>query len=282
MGHVSIAGMTDHRVRHTARRVRQTFVTFDNPVHLLTAAAISRVLRRPSDLLFRVEGVAVTAPATRGAVFPVYEVFAEDTYRLAWFTDGLRDNPVALDIGAHVGSFSLAFASQHPEARVDAYEASPTTASYLRRSIDASGRTSTVRCHAEALSAIEGFIEFSDNDSCSPLNTVTDRLGGARTRVPSVTLATAFERLDGHVDLVKIDAEGVEYDLVLGSDPALWFGVSRVVLEYHEVPGHGKTELAGFFARAGLELLAHEPMVGNPNEGLMWFTRHPPERSSPE
>ena len=263
------------RLRHTTHRAHQTVTTFDNPVELLSAAARSRLLRRPSGLVFRVNGVAVVAPASRGAVFPVYEVFAEDTYRLAWFSRGLGESPVALDIGAHVGSFSLAFASLFQHARVDAYEASATTAAYLQRSIDASGRSSRVRCHAEALSATEGFVDFTDDDTCSPLNTVTDRYDGARSRVPSVTLATAFERLGGHVDLVKIDAEGVEYDLVLRSTPELWSGVRRVVLEYHEVPGHGQDELVGFFAGVGLEPVAHEPMLGNPREGLMWFARPP-------
>ena len=75
--------------------------------------------------------------------------------------------------------------------------------------------------------------------------------------------------------MVKIDAEGVEYDIVLTSEPELWSGVLRVVLEYHEVPGRGRTVPAAFFTQAGLDLVAHEPMSGNPNEGLMSFARPP-------
>jgi FkbM family methyltransferase len=266
---------TAQHVRHAARRARQTFATFDNPVQLLALSARSRLPGRTPDLMFHVDGVTVTAPASRGAIFPIYEVFAEDVYRLGWFASDLGGNPVALDIGAHVGSFSLAFASRHPQARVAAYEASPQTASYLQRSVATSGLLGRVSCYAEAISTVAGFIDFTDDDTCSPLNAVTPRHDGQLTRVPSVTLETAFERLDGGVDLVKIDAEGVEYDIVLASEPALWASVSRVVLEYHEVQGRGREQLVTFFSEAGLRLVAHEPMIGNPNEGLMWFARAP-------
>ena len=124
-------------------------------------------------------------------------MFAEDCYRLTWFTGDLGDAPTALDVGSHVGSFSLAFASLHARAQVDAYEASPTTATYLQRSIAASGRCESVRCRAEAISTTEGLIEITDDDTCSPLNTVTERYGGLRTPVPSISLETAFKRLGG-------------------------------------------------------------------------------------
>lgn len=202
-------------------------------------------------------------------------MFAEDTYRLGWVTQGLGHGPRALDIGAHVGSFSLAFARRLPYSRVAAYEASPTTAGYLRRNVEASGMSKRVSCHAEAISNVAGTIRFADNDGCSPLNAVSGRFGGRVIQVPSVTLETAFQRLGGRVDFVKIDAEGAEYDMVLTTPPEMWRGVSRVVLEYHEVEGHNEQELIGFFAAAGLRAARQEPMHGNPKEGLLWFSQVP-------
>src|SRR5215210_3800112 len=98
------------RMRHAAHRARQTFDTFDNPAALLWSAARSRLPGRTPVMTFRVDGVAVNAPASPGAIFPIYEVFAEDVYRLDWFTSDLGDTPGVLDIGAHVGAFSLAIA----------------------------------------------------------------------------------------------------------------------------------------------------------------------------
>jgi FkbM family methyltransferase len=248
---------------------------FDNPVQLLASAAIGKARRGAGDLVFRSGELTVATPTSRGAVFPIYEVFAEDTYRLAWITQAITHGAHALDVGAHVGSFSLAFARRVPHARVAAYEASPTTARYLRRNVRASRMGDRVSCHAEAISEVAGTIEFADNDCCSPLNARSGRFGGTVIHVPSVRMETAFQRLDDHVDFVKIDAEGAEYDMVLSSPPNLWHSVSRVVLEYHDVEGHSEGELIDFFAAAGLRVADQEPMLGNPREGLLWFSRAP-------
>lgn len=264
---------TLERVRHAGHRARQTMAHFDNPIQVLGSATLGKLRGGGGDLVFRSGDITLATPSSRGAVFPIYEVFAEDTYRLGWITQGIGKSPRALDIGAHVGSFSLAFAHRVPDARVAAYEASPTTAGYLRRNVEASGMSDRVSCHAEAISDVAGTIGFADNDSCSPLNALSGRFGGTIIQVPSLTLETAFHRIGGRVDFVKIDAEGAEYDMVLTSRPDMWRSVSRIVLEYHEVEGRSEQELICFFAAAGLGVAHQEPMYGNPKEGLLWFSK---------
>jgi FkbM family methyltransferase len=168
-----------------------------------------------------------------------------------------------------------------PDSVGAAYEASPTTARYLQRNLAASGVTGRVTCHAEAISDVEGIIEFADNDRCSPLNALSGRFGGTMVQVPSITMTTAFHRLGGQVDVVKLDAEGAEYAMVLSSPSDMWRGVSRVVLEYHQVEGHHPRELIEFFAEAGLKVVAQEPMIGNPQEGLLWLSADPLPARSP-
>jgi hypothetical protein len=74
-------------------------------------------------------------------------------------------------------------------------------------------------------------------------------------------------------DIVKIDTEGGEYDMVLGSDPADWAGVRRVVLEYHDLPGHSWEELEAFFTSAGLSLVHREKFLDR--LGMAWLSRDP-------
>jgi FkbM family methyltransferase len=261
------------RARHGLRRISQTRSAFDNPAAVLTTMAWSAVRGGERDVRFAVNGAAVLAPARRGAVFPVYEVFAEDVYRLSLLTDGLPSRPRVLDIGAHVGSFSVATANAVPDAEIWAYEASPTTATYLAATVAASGLDSRVHVRPEALAAEIGTVTLSDAGICSPLSSTTKRSGNATVTVPSITVAEAFERCGGSADLVKIDAEGVEYDILLLSDADLWAGVSRLVLEYHEVDGRSPEQIIQRLAGIGLQLVAREAMIGNPREGTMWFRR---------
>ncbi|HET7735958.1 MAG TPA: FkbM family methyltransferase [Nocardioidaceae bacterium] len=258
------------RARHAARRVRQTVTDFDNGAALLTGMARGRLAGTPDELTFRVDGLAVTVPNRKGARVPVYEVFAEDAYRLGWFLSGLGDAPVVVDIGGHVGCFSLAVASRLPGARVSAYEASPSTAAYLERNVAANALTGRISTHATAVGPTAGFLEFADNDGGSALNGLTSPQGSTVIKVPCVTVAEAFDAAGGP-DLVKIDTEGAEYALVLASAPETWAAVRRVVLEYHDVPQHSWGELETFFARAGLHQVAHLPE--NSRQGTVWLSR---------
>ncbi len=261
-----------HRVRHGARRVRQTWTDFENGGQLLARIASAPLTGRPAEIGFRVDDdLTVTVPNRPGARVPVYEVFAEDAYRLPWFTGDLGPDAVAVDIGGHVGCFALAFARQHPQGRVASFEASPATAAYLERNVGDNGLDGRVLPHRLAVSDAEGTLEFADNAGGSSLNGLTAPEGAATISVPCVTIAQALALAGKPVDVVKIDTEGAEYAMVLASAPEDWAEVQRVVLEYHDVPGHGWPELASFFTAAGFREVGHQPE--NPRQGTVWLAR---------
>jgi FkbM family methyltransferase len=201
---------------------------------------------------------------------PVYEVFAEDTYRMDELAAGMPDRPVVLDIGAQIGCFSLAAATRFPGVTVHAYEASPSTARWLERNVRDNDLSDRVTAYAVAVSDHDGTLELSDNVHASALNGLTSTEGSLVT-VPCRTFASVVADAGGQVDLVKLDTEGAEYAIVLGSRPEDWAGVRTLVMEYHDVPGHSWPELAAFLAEAGLREAAHEPT--GPRQGTVWLRR---------
>ena len=253
-----------------ARRVRQTFAFANGPGVLAGLGSSLTPWRRP-ELRFRTRGgLMIACPNHAGARVPVYEVFAEDAYRMDELVEGLPPQPVVLDIGAQIGCFSLAVARRLPEATVHAYEASPSTARWLERNVRDNALGSRVTAYAVAVSDHEGTLELADNVHASALNGLTATQGSLVT-VPCRTFAGAVADAGGRVDLVKLDTEGAEYAIVLGSRPEDWSGVRTLVMEYHDVPGHSWAELAAFLADAGLHEVAHEP--AGPRQGTVWLRR---------
>ena len=251
------------------KRVRQTLVDFDNGPSLLAGIAG----RRP-ELHFQVDdSLNITCPNVAGARVPVYEVFAEDAYRLGWFTGDLREDVSAVDIGGHIGCFSMAFARLHPQGRVQTFEASPTTFTFLNRNITDNKFDDRVTVNNTAVSSKVGTLQFADNAGGSGLNGITAPEGSKVIEIPCTTVAAAFGKAGDRVDVVKIDTEGAEYDIVLTSSPADWSGVQRVVMEYHPVDGHSWAELEAFFAEAGLSVVRHEPVTDR--LGTVWLSRTP-------
>jgi FkbM family methyltransferase len=253
-----------------ARRVGQTLSGFRNG-----GSVLAQMARGRDELVFEVDdSLTVTCPNVAGARVPVYEIFVEDSYRLDWFTGDLNGQHVrALDIGGHIGCFSLAFATLHQNARVQTFEASPSTYAFTRRNVDDNGLADRVTVENVAVSDSNGTLAFADNGGGSGLNGVTAPSGTAVIDVPCITFADALSRAGGQVDVVKIDTEGAEYDIVLGSEPTDWKDVQRVVLEYHDVPGRTWNELEQFFTEAGLHAVRQETVT--PQLGTAWLSRTP-------
>lgn len=253
---------------YTLRRMRQTFTVFENGPRLARD-----LIGRSAEVTFRTRsGLEVTVPNVAGAKFPVYEIHGDDVYRLREVLTGLPEDLVALDVGAHVGNFSLALANMAKRAQVHAFEASPSTAHWLARNVAANGMQDRVHAHVIALAGKPGELSFVDNTQGSAHNGLTaPKDTGDLVTVPCLGFAEVLQMAGGHVDLVKMDAEGAEFDVILNSTPADWSTVSSVVMEYHPLAGARWESIVTFLAGVGLEVTRDEPIA--PGLGTAWFRR---------
>lgn len=256
------------RIVRAGRRIRQSFSHFENGPELLWSTL------RSKEMKFRTKsGLTIYAPNVAGARFPVYEINADDVYRLDELLEGLRPDLTAVDIGAHIGSFSTAVCAAVPGATVHAYEASPSTADWLERNVAANDLGDRLFVHRRAVSDHDGELEIVDNGEASAHNGLTAPDGsGAIVSVPCVKFANIYDATGGRIDLVKCDAEGAEYGVILASDAAHWTSVQRVVMEYHPVEGYAFGDLVNFFDSVGLRLVRDEP-ADRPGLGNAWFSR---------
>lgn len=263
------------------RRVAQTPRTFSNWAPILRDMALGRARHGPQTLTFRTRsGIRIDCPNRPGARVPVYEIFAEDCYRLEWFLGPLLHRPIqVLDVGGHVGTFSCRLAQLHPSASVSAFEPSPTTAVYLRRNVEQNGFDQRVTVVERAMASSTGTAVFDDNGAGSGLNglVAAGHATGTATQVETIAFDEAVASASAPVDVVKIDCEGGEFDLVLGSDPQSWASVQRVVIEHHPVAGHSWSELRDWFAGVGLAV-QDEDAFGQ--HGCVWLSREPLTASS--
>lgn len=266
--------MRTRNVGYAVRRMRQTPTLFSNYPAVFAGLVRGATPWAAPEVTFRLRnGCTVVAPNVAGARFPVYEIFADDAYRLDELCAGLAEDLHVLDVGGQIGSFSLAVASLHPAATVHVYEASPTSASYVRRNVEANDLGDRVTVHPAALAGTAGTFTFVDSGTASGHNGLTAPDGlGREVTVPATTFDAAIALLGGRADLVKMDVEGAEYDIILGSDPLSWRSVRRMVMEYHPVPGHDVEELVSFLSEVGLRPVRHQPS-DKPGLGVMWLAR---------
>ena len=152
----------------------------------------------------------------------------------------------ALDVGAHIGSVTVALLLDNPELRVVAIEAVPDNVELLRANLELNGVADRCVILAGAAWKGRGSIDVEYGYTGSELaethayiGSVTpwlDAPGTKRTAtVPIVTLAAALTRTDGQGFVwVKTDCEGAEHVFFKG---AALRKVGTIEGEWHERDG---------------------------------------------
>jgi FkbM family methyltransferase len=175
------------------------------------------------------------SPAEVSAAAPV-DVFD-------WLHDlnGISAKAVLFDVGAHLGETSRRMLSVFPDARVFAFEPFEDSFRQLAASF---GDDPRVDCVPFGMNSQEGSGQLFVNASlqtnsllkAQPVNEEIDPLTTSKDKVP-VTLTTidAFmqQRKIAAIDLLKIDVQGLTYEVLLGAATSL--KEKRVKWVYAEV-----------------------------------------------
>lgn len=231
-------------------------------------AALDRASRR--------RGIAVTVNGDHLRLTPAYATYHAtrgwEPELHAALTRTLEPGACVLDVGAHVGLFTLAAALRiGPTGRVIAFEAAPATVATLRRHVDMNGFGERVEVVSAAVGDVEGEIPFYVGDetmSASITRASLDELRPQRDdapafeiqeiRVPALTLDGFCHRRGVRATCVKIDVEGAELRVLRGAE-AILRSSAEVFCEVHpaqlEAAGGSEDEFVALAARLGRAVL---------------------------
>lgn len=140
-----------------------------------------------------------------------------------------------VDIGANVGFFTIRLSNSHRRLRTTAIEATPSTAAILAKNVELNALNDRVDIFNCAVGSREGrchvFIpKISGHSAASTANLHPEE----ETQVLEVEMKRLDTLLPCNLmkhDLVKIDVEGAEYDVLLGSTRILKEGRPTVFAE---------------------------------------------------
>lgn len=158
---------------------------------------------------------------TDAAIFN--SVFNHNEYKINTF----KDTDVIVDIGAHIGSFSL-LAWEKSCRNIYAYEANIDNFSILKKNTE----NTNIHCYHNAVRG-----NYSSLTLGSVLPPTMPNTGGIavlkKGDVPVKTLNDILAEVGGTIDFVKLDCEGSEYSIIFESDPAIFEHINTIVGEFH-------------------------------------------------
>lgn len=233
---------SSNRTYQSISMLRKTFNNIERPWQLfadrLGLIRTTYPLRTCDGALFELRG----GTSDR---FSIYEVaIRRDYLSLVHINKG----DTVVDIGANIGVFAVTAAKLvGPHGRVIAIEPNTETVARLQRNITINGLSNLAVYEAAVTGEPRPVTLYTGEKSLfSTIMTEVDgrSVSGKLEEVQGLSLTEilAREQLE-HVDLLKVDCEGGEYEIFDTTDPVLWTRVRKIVMETHQVGDRQPAEL---------------------------------------
>jgi FkbM family methyltransferase len=152
------------------------------------------------------------------------------------------DDCVLMDVGAHIGTFSLLAASKVPKGTVYAIEASKESYNYLRLNAKLNNITN-IRPSLLALAGEKGdvFLHHDDGNwghsimhKFSILSLAGNQMSLGGERVPCDTLAGFMDDCGiTKLDFIKFNCEGAEFPIILQTPREVLAKIGKMLVLYH-------------------------------------------------
>lgn len=188
------------------------------------------------------------------------EIFSENCYYLDPLDGeaGLeKEDPVIIDLGAHIGMTTLYFKRLFPQARITAYEPIPANFELLKKNVE-ENQLDKVKLVRAAVAPKSGQIilqePIGEDAWKSGAGIIPGGWKGAQTnkqiRIEAVGIR---EVINGRVDLLKMDIEGMEYEVIRNMGAKIR-SIGRMIIEVHPRKDHRAEEIKKILLQNGFEI----------------------------
>lgn len=158
------------------------------------------------------------------AFFDTYkEIFEKEIYRF----NSINDKQLIIDCGTNMGLSLLFFSVNYPNAQIYGFEPDKFILPYLKRNIQTQ-QMNNVQLHEKAVWNSNTILDFYTDKGMG------GRIDSYSNQIPIKIEAIRLKEFIGtnHVDFLKIDIEGAEYDVMIDCEPIL-NQIDNIFIEYH-------------------------------------------------
>jgi FkbM family methyltransferase len=182
------------------------------------------------------DGARFNVRVNTSDILVVWEIWKAKIYDDARFPIQAED--VVVDIGAHIGGFSIRAARQAKRGQVHAYEASGRNHVMLEKN-KLLNKVENLFIHNQAVSDRCGELKFFMPSNNGALGSLMQESDSPMETVQATTLTDIVQENNlKQIDYLKMDVEGAEYDILFNCPAKALLKVHRIVMEYHEFEGH--------------------------------------------
>jgi FkbM family methyltransferase len=161
----------------------------------------------------------------------LYEIYGEKKQEKIKFK---QISGVIIDIGAHIGIFSIKFAKKYKE-EVYAIEPEKENFEKLKTNIKLNNLQKNIHPIRIAIFDKKGFMRLGLSQFGSGAHSLFNKTGITSERVRVTTLDYMRKKLNKKIALIKIDTEGSEYKILMSSLKTLKKDKPKLIIETHPI-----------------------------------------------
>ena len=192
---------------------------------------------------------------------------------------------IVVDIGAHIGTFSIMAGQKTGETgKVYAFEPVPDTFDLLKRNIQINSLQNNIQPYKMGISNKGGKKEFyifkkDGKPIFHSTSLYKEQLGAIdantseKFEVECITLKDIFQSngLDG-VEVLKMDCEGVEYDLLFNTPKEYLKRIDRMCIEYHDYlsTSYNHKDIIDYLSKLEYEVFLEVPKNSEAGCGIIY------------
>src|SRR3989344_5109884 len=221
------------------------------PIYL---ADYFNIIRRPVVVYKARSGImcAVRSGTNDRVIFN--QVWLERTHAPADFE--IKNNDLVIDIGAHIGLFSIFAASRAKNGRVYAFEPAPDNFQMLEKNIGLNNLSNIVPVNQAVAGkgGVRDFILYKKSAAAhSFVFSKTEERDIIKVKTVSLDEIVKKNNIE-KIDVLKMDCEGAEYEILFNASPETLAMVKSICMEYHEYENRKVSELKAFLEKNGFRI----------------------------
>ncbi len=179
--------------------------------------------RVPSEIKIGNQRKRLFFPDEDGVKVAFVDLLLDDCYGCDLLARRREKIDTVLDIGGNVGIFGVAARIAFPGAVIHSYEPNPKIEKYLSYQ----AKSVNFTYFMEAVGSENGMVSLDFPGDSVQTRSRKDING----KIPQISFSKAIKRIGGHVDLLKMDCEGAEWEIF--EETESWKRVNNLTMEYH-------------------------------------------------
>lgn len=167
------------------------------------------------------------------------EILLDDCYKLLSNREKSHDKSNVIDVGGHIGMFSIFYSSLHPNSNIYIFEPNPDNFEQIICNIKLNNIRNIMAFNFALSNKTEKKVFYNNainNGGNSFYNHLINKKDQVKSYVETVSINKfLYSKKINKIDLIKLDCEGAEYEILDTLKNNKTISINQIVGEYHNI-----------------------------------------------